>query len=147
MDTPDEASQPELIQTDIGAGRYIFFVMACMLVLMGMVYYSLRIPPPPPPPELKADPVLARGYEIYMNQCLSCHGLQGRGDGPRSYSTPIKPRNLKEEAWKYGDDEEAVRRIITKGGPNGVMPAFEATIKGRDLEAITRYCRQLKLLK
>ena len=129
---------------DVGAGRYFFFVMACMLVLMGMIYYSLRIPPPPPPPEVKADPILSRGYEIYMSQCLSCHGLQGRGDGPRSYSTPIKPRNLKEEPWKYGEDEEAVRRIITKGGPNGVMPAFEVTIKGRDLDAIVKYCRSLK---
>lgn len=147
MNQQEPANPSEFTTSDVGAGRYIFFVMACMLVLMGMIYYSLRIPPPPPPPEVRADPVLARGYEIYMSQCLSCHGLQGRGDGPRSYSTPIKPRNLKEEAWKYGDDEDAIRRIITKGGTNGVMPAFEATIKGRDLDAIIKYCRQLKLQK
>jgi mono/diheme cytochrome c family protein len=129
---------------EVGAGRYFFFVICCLSVLAGMIYFSLRIPPPPAPPEVKADPVLSRGYEIYMRQCVPCHGLQGRGDGPRSYSAAIKPRNLKEEEWKYGDDEQSVRKIIMQGGPNGVMPAFQATLSPREVDSIVKYIVHLK---
>lgn len=129
---------------EVGPGRYFFFVIACMVVLAGMIYFSLRIPPPPPPPEVKKDPVLARGYEIYMRHCIACHGLQGRGDGPRAYSTAIKPRNLKEEPWKFGDDEASVLKIISQGGPNGVMPAFEKSLNPKELDSIVKYIRHLK---
>lgn len=146
MTEPDETpfETEKDVPEEVGPGRYFFFVIACLMVLAGMIFFSLRIPPPPPPPEVKADPILARGYEVYMRQCIACHGLQGRGDGPRSYSAAIKPRNLKEEPWKYGDDEEAVRKIITKGGPNGVMPAFETSLQPREIEAIVKYVRHLK---
>lgn len=144
MQTPTQPVNDEKPSGEVGAGRYFFFVVACMVVLAGMITFGLRIPPPPPPPEIKSDPVLAAGYNVYMRQCVACHGLQGQGDGPRAFSAAIKPRNLRDEAWKFGEDDESVRKIILKGGPNGVMPAFESALNKSEVEVVLRYIRQLK---
>jgi mono/diheme cytochrome c family protein len=130
--------------TEVGPGRYFFFVIMCLVVLAGMIFFSLRIPPPPPPPEIKADPVLARGYDVYMRQCVACHGLQGKGDGPRALATPVKPRNLVDEEWKYGEDEASVTKIVREGGPNGVMPAFGTVLNPGELKAVVKYVRQFR---
>lgn len=144
MMPPTEQVNDENPMSEVGPGRYLFFVIACMVVLAGMITFGLRIPPPPPPPEIKADPILSAGYSVYMRQCVACHGLQGQGDGPRSFSAAIKPRNLRDELWKFGEDDESVRKLILKGGPNGVMPAFESALNKSEVEAVLRYIRQLK---
>ena len=144
MNSQSMPEEPNLSPNEVGAGRYFFFVVACIVVLAGMITFALRIPPPPPPPEIKADPVLAQGYNVYMRQCVPCHGLQGLGDGPRAFSAAIKPRNLRDEPWKFGEDDESVRRIILKGGPNGAMPAFEASLTKSEVSAVVRYVRQFK---
>lgn len=143
MTSPQQIPPQELPINEVGPGRYFFFVIFCMVVLAGMIFFSLRIPPPPPPPEVKSDPVLTSGYNVYMRQCVACHGLQGLGDGPRAFSTPIKPRNLRDEPWKYGDDEESVLKIITQGGPQGVMPAFGKSLSPQELKAIVKYVRHM----
>lgn len=138
---PDELPPP--VQ-EVGPARYFIFVILCLIVLGGMLWTGLRIPPPPPPPEIKADPVLARGYDVYMRQCVACHGLQGKGDGPRAMATPVKPRNLVEEPWKYGEDEVSVSKIVREGGPNGVMPAFGTALNPGELKAVVKYVQQFR---
>lgn len=135
---------PDLNPPEASPARYFFFVVMCLVVLGGMIWFSLRIPPPPPPPEVKADPVMARGYDVYMRQCVACHGLQGKGDGPRALSTPVKPRNLVDEDWKYGEDEASITKIIREGGPNGVMPAFGTMLNEGELKGVVKYVRQFK---
>lgn len=142
-----ETSQPEPNSQEppeVGPGRYFIFVILCMIALGGMLWTGLRIPPPPPPPEIKADPTLARGYDVYMRQCVACHGLQGKGDGPRSVSTAVKPRNLVDEAWKYGEDEASVTKVVREGGPNGVMPAFGTALNAGELRGVVKYVQQFK---
>lgn len=48
-------------------------------------------PPFEPTPE-----ILAEGKEIFMGRggCISCHGAEGKGDGPGAKNLPIQPRNF-----------------------------------------------------
>ena len=39
-----------------------------------------------------ADEQVARGQALYAKQCASCHGSEGRGDGPAAYLLSPKPR-------------------------------------------------------
>ncbi|MDX5392756.1 MAG: cytochrome-c oxidase, cbb3-type subunit III [Caulobacteraceae bacterium] len=68
-----------------------------------------------------------RAAPIFVAQCASCHGVQGKGD--QAQGAP----NLTDGEWLYGDSREDIRGQIW-GGRNGVMPAWagrfdEATIK------------------
>ncbi|GJL68475.1 MAG: hypothetical protein NPIRA06_11100 [Nitrospirales bacterium] len=48
-------------------------------------------PPIEPTPE-----ILAEGKEIFLGRggCISCHGAEGKGDGPAAKNLPIQPRNF-----------------------------------------------------
>ena len=126
-----------------GSSRFLIFMILCLIMVGVVISFSWRIPPPPPPSEVKSDPLLAKGYDIYMRQCVACHGLKGLGDGPRAHTASLKPRNLRDEPWKYGDDPDSVRKIITQGGPQGGMPGFGPSLSPQDLRAIVIYVRHL----
>ncbi|HEY2444524.1 MAG TPA: c-type cytochrome, partial [Rhizomicrobium sp.] len=44
---------------------------------------------------LAADEAVARGRELYLEYCGSCHGLTGEGDGPVAHSLTTPPANLR----------------------------------------------------
>src|SRR6516165_10912837 len=48
------------------------------------------------PPVPYTTNVIARGGVLYAQQCTSCHGALGRGDGTMSVSLSMKPANLAE---------------------------------------------------
>jgi high-affinity iron transporter len=43
-------------------------------------------------------PSLARGAQVYRENCVSCHGNLGRGDGPEAASLEPKPASLADAA-------------------------------------------------
>lgn len=68
-------------------------------------------------------PSVARGAPLYAQNCIACHGVSGRGDGPLASKLPIRPADLTEEhlfAHKVGE----MYWWISYGRDNGVMPGF-----------------------
>jgi mono/diheme cytochrome c family protein len=57
---------------------------------------------------------IQRGRALYLQYCVSCHGLSAQGDGPvaRALSTP--PANLRRLAERFGNPlpEDQVARYI-----------------------------------
>ena len=66
---------------------------------------------------------IARGRELYLEVCVSCHGAEGRGDGTvLSYDyleQVVAPADLAAGGIKAGDDAEQVYYRITAGIPGG----------------------------
>src|SRR5262249_46289923 len=61
----------------------LIFLMMLGLMAGGFVAFRMfRQPPPPAPPEVAGDPLLAQGRTIFLGRCATCHGNEGRGDGP-----------------------------------------------------------------
>lgn len=52
---------------------------------------------------LGADAASA-GAEVFKNNCESCHGPQGHGDGPAGASLDPAPKNLADLQARVGDD-------------------------------------------
>ena len=121
-------------------------VVAGMLGLIaagGMVFRELAAPEPPPA-AIAGDPVLVRGREIYRERCVSCHGPEGRGDGPiaKGLAGPA-PRNLVADPWKHGDGPEQVLAVLRDGVKDSAMPAWGGTYGPEELRSVAAYVYHL----
>jgi mono/diheme cytochrome c family protein len=66
---------------------------------------------------------------IWKQQCATCHGNSGRGDGPQSVM--VQARDLTDPAWQEATPDAVMMLVIKEG--KGKMPAFrfpETQIKG-----------------
>lgn len=57
---------------------------------------------------------------IWQQQCATCHGATGRGDGPQSVM--VQARDLTDPAWQEATPDVVMSIVIKQG--KGKMPAF-----------------------
>lgn len=80
-------------------------------------------PPKDPPANTTMQRArLMTGRELYLAYCASCHGLEGRGDGPAAEALRMRPTDLTELAQKYGGQFPSIRVQRLLGGFEG-LPA------------------------
>jgi mono/diheme cytochrome c family protein len=73
-----------------------------------------------PTPEL-----LARGRDLYKANCSSCHGDNGRGDGPSAPTMNPKPRNFRDTSgWTNGARIHEIYRTLEEGIVRNGMAAY-----------------------
>lgn len=65
--------------------------------------------------QARAD-AAAEAKEIFSTRCSTCHGPQGKGDGPAGAALNPKPRNLGDAAWQKSVTDEHIEKIIVGGG-------------------------------
>lgn len=98
-------------------------------------------------PEKPGD--LRRGRQLYEEGCVSCHGKEGRGDGPSARllrddaGLPIRPANLARGAFKGGSEPAALFRRISAGMPGTPMPAYGDAFSEADRWSLVAYLRSL----
>ncbi|MFO7181859.1 MAG: c-type cytochrome [Pseudomonadota bacterium] len=80
------------------------------------------------------SPLAAHGIDevtlvTWTQNCTSCHGQVGAGDGPQGPLT--RARNLTDPVWQAATSDEAIARAIREG--RGTMPGFklpDSTVQG-----------------
>lgn len=75
-------------------------------------------------------PSVAAGKTLYEdNGCGSCHGLDGRGDGPAAPNLPAKPIDFHDvSAFRGGASEDAIAKTLAVGiSRDRPMPAMHMT--------------------
>lgn len=90
------------------------------------------IPIPPPPADLESPERIARGQVVYETlECGTCHGPEGRGDGPSAktlppdaWGNPQKPFNFTKGKLKSGGAPEDVYRTFMTGLNGTAMPSY-----------------------
>lgn len=78
---------------------------------------------------------IAHGADLFKANCVSCHGDQGRGDGPKAKSLAVPPADLTaEHLWEHADGELFWWLSHGMEGPDGelVMPGFAAKLSEGD---------------
>lgn len=77
-----------------------------------------------------------RGQAIFAEQCVACHGEDGKGN------PELGAPNLTDAIWLFGGTKEAVAQSITTGR-GGVMPAWGAKLDPATIKSLTVYVHSL----
>src|SRR5690349_406638 len=69
----------------------------------------------------------AEARKTFRTICVSCHGADGKGDGPGAAALNPKPRNYTDVAWQTAVTDDQLRKTILMGGAavgkSAAMPA------------------------
>lgn len=91
-----------------------------------------------PPAEL-----VDKGKELYQNNCASCHGNSGLGDGAAGVALNPKPRDLSStDGWTNGREFPQLYKTLEEGILQNGMAAYEY-LPPIDRIAIIQYIRTL----
>ena len=102
------------------------------------------LPPVDPATVLTANAkLLARGEVLFKQNCTSCHGDSGRGDGPAVATLNPKPRNFTQpDKWTRGFRVTDIFTTITTGVKGTGMAPFDFILPA-DRMALAHYVRSL----
>lgn len=98
-------------------------------------------------PPAASDELVAQGKKLFTEVgCSSCHGDQGRGDGPSAktlrdnWGQPIRPYNFASgRPMKSGGGSKDVFRIVMTGIGGTPMPAFGQSLTEQQAWSLVRY--------
>lgn len=82
--------------------------------------------------------------KIFKEKCSTCHGPEGRGDGPLSASLTPKPRNYHDAAYMNSVTDEQLYNSIFNG--KSAMPAWGKTkvLTEPQIRGLITYVRSLQ---
>ena len=76
---------------------------------------------------------------VYLQRCVSCHGANGRGDGPLAVSLAVRPPDFRDTVQRKSNPQ--IRRVIAEG--RGMMPAFEPALRPAEVTDMLQMVRFL----
>lgn len=86
---------------------------------------------------------LQRGAEIYAQHCQSCHGPEGKGDGPQAATLSVTIPNWRSEPGILAGYSLRDIFVIIQNGLATGMPAFGEMLSEADTWAAAEYIRSL----
>lgn len=54
--------------------------------------------------------------QTFATLCSTCHGADGKGDGPAAATLNPKPRNYTDKEWQASITDEQLAKVILEGG-------------------------------
>ena len=95
---------------------------------------TLRNPFPPTPDSI------ARGRETYQTECVACHGVRGRGDGPAAVSLNPKPADFRVH-MAAGHTDADLFYWLSEGVAGTAMPAFKDRLSADERWHVINYLK------
>ena len=130
-----------LLPVPFAAGLVAFGLGAWLL---GQVAWIDAYPTTFVPNPLPATPeVIERGRRVFMENCASCHGPEGRGNGPAAAGMLPPPADLTGVHTRQHTDGD-LYWWITHGIDGTAMPAFDRRLSEEERWAVIRFIRQLE---
>lgn len=95
---------------------------ACLALVLGLAALSLRSTPAAAQMNhagtmgAVTPQARAQAAQIFEERCQSCHGPQGRGDGPAAENLKPRPRNFHNLRWQKSVTDAEIAKVIIYGG-------------------------------
>ena len=89
-------------------------------------------------------PDLARGKQIYAQNCATCHGAAGGGDGPAATSMKPEPTALSGAEWADKVAPFQIFNTVTLGLPGTAMTSFQLPLSEEDRWNVAFYVLTLR---
>jgi len=77
-----------------------------------------------------------RGKDVFAEQCIACHGDQGKGN------IELGAPNLTNALWLFGDDRATITSVVSNSR-RGVMPAWEGRLDAVVLKQLAVFVHSL----
>lgn len=125
---------------------FILLTFGLLLVLGGGMQ-MFRVAEVPGPYSYRVNPVkrtpavMARGTELYQANCMMCHGIDGRGDGPVASTLNPKPADFTAPNGIPQHSDGELFWWISQGIAGSSMPAFEALLTEEERWILVHYIR------
>jgi mono/diheme cytochrome c family protein len=94
----------------------------------------------PMPLGLKGDP--DKGRIFFMENCFTCHGVKGDGDGPRAYFITPPPRDFLLETSRQRLNRPVLFEAITNGRLGTNMPAWGKVLDSQEIANVAEFVFQ-----
>ena len=124
----------------------VFFLTACGSGSSSSNADPITLATVPPEFAGKTNPMDASaatdGAEVFKNNCVACHGEQGKGDGIASGSLDPKPANLVDVVKLASDDYLFWR--ISEGKPGTSMVSWKVILKEEQIWQVITFIHTLK---
>ncbi|MGP8216308.1 MAG: c-type cytochrome [Bacteroidia bacterium] len=92
-------------------------------------------------PVASNDASIADGKKIFMKNCKSCHGLKGKGDGPKSEELDKSPGDFTKADFQSQTDGELFWKITNGKKP---MPSYKKDLEDNERWQVINFLRTLK---
>ena len=126
--------------------RFAFGILPFMLLLNLGVYFltlPVKVTPSQANPIAPDNQSIAAGQAIYTKNCLRCHGVSGKGDGPDGLFLNPRPADLTKHGVPGVHTDAQLFDWITNGLPGTRMPAWKDKISDTNRWNLINYIRYL----
>ena len=82
-----------------------------------------------------------RGADLYAN-CVACHGVDGKGDGPRAAFMHEKPEDFTSDHARAELDRPHLFAAISKGVKGSEMPAWSKVLSAQQIADVAEHVLQ-----
>ncbi|MBF0610678.1 MAG: c-type cytochrome [Magnetococcales bacterium] len=85
---------------------------------------------------------IAWGKTFFNNNCATCHGEKGDGQGPRAFFIFPKPRDFTHPAFQHELNRPKLYQRISEGTRGSEMPAWNKVLTPQELANVSEYVFQ-----
>src|SRR5512132_2009981 len=90
------------------------------------------------------------GQRVYARYCATCHGPDGRGNGPAAPSMIPRPRDFTRGQFKYkstgtgqAPTDADLTHVISDGLPGSAMPYFRDLLSQDEIRQVVAYIKNM----
>ena len=112
----------------------VICISAVAVGVAALVSCAGSAPDVPAGPGGNPDAVLSLGREIWGGRCVACHGTDGRGGRGKKLDDG--------QIFELFPEIDTMMAVIANGKGRG-MPAFGGVLSAEEIEAVSRYVREV----
>ena len=123
----------------VGLALFACGAALCLRVVLVDAYPTSYLANPAP----SGQAVVQQGEALFRTHCASCHGSEGRGDGPAAPALDGPPADLTADHVDDHTDGD-ILWWLTYGMAGTAMPGFEQTLSETERWQLIRFVRSLR---